>query len=66
MSTTKRIALALPILLSGLMLGACADATAPDESKPSFEQVGGTAPNCWAGYHSEGQGTGGYICVPNH
>jgi hypothetical protein len=64
MSITKRIALALPILLSGLMLGACADTTAPVEPTPSFEQ-GGTAPNCWAGYHSEGQGSGGYVCVPN-
>jgi len=65
MSITKRIALALPILFSGLMLGACADTTAPVEPTPSFEQ-GGTAPNCWTGYHSEGQGTGGYTCVLNH
>ena len=65
MSTTKRI-LAMPALLSGLLaLGACADSTAPAEPTPSFEQ-GGTAPNCWPGYHTEGQGSGGYVCVPNH
>jgi len=66
MSTTKRFALALPVLLSGLLaLGACADTTAPVEPTPSFE-VGGTAPNCLAGYHSETQGSGGIACVPNH
>ncbi len=62
MSTTKRFFL----LASGLLvLGACADTAAPTDPQPSFEQ-GGTAPNCWNGYHTEGQGSGGYVCVPNH
>ena len=65
MSTTKRLILALPVLLSGLLvLGACADTTAPVEPQPNLE-TGGTPPNCWPGYHTEIQGSGGVVCVPN-
>lgn len=52
------------LLSSLLVLAACAsDTTAPDP-QPQLEQ-GGTPPNCWPGYHVEGQGAGGYACVPN-